>query len=127
METKEMTEGNKGFIKQFNKCPGCGSGERFYGRILKGLQDRGLVAKEIKCFAFQLQEGIPLPEGKLATLPFGAEIPGFKAIWDICFDCGMNYFVHLEERIVKKSIELAQPNRAERRRMEFGPKNLRQN
>lgn len=115
-----MDSNNKGRV--FDKCPGCGSTERYYETILKKLQDRGLIDKAIMCFNFQVQEGIPLPQEKIAVLPFGAEIPIFKTIWDICSNCGMMYAVLLEEGATKKTLDIAQRpplNREERRRLEY--------
>ena len=108
------------FIRKFDKCPGCSSSERFYESLLREVQDRGLVDKEVSCFDFQLQQGAALPAQKVTLLPFGSEIPAFKRIWDTCCNCGMVYSTILERTKVKKSLEVAPPqlNRAERRRME---------
>ena len=118
---KEPTT-SKDFVKEFDKCPACGSKERFFEDIVKELKDRGLLDLKIACFDFQLQQGFPLPPQKMAILPFGSEIPHFKRMWDTCCSCGLDYAIHLEKVIVKKSIDLAPsqtpPNRAERRRME---------
>lgn len=110
------------FKKTFDRCPGCGSTERYYEGILNELKAKGMVDAKVGCFDFQQQKGFPLPEQKMATLPFGSEIPHFEQVWDTCCDCGMMYSVGLAKRVVKKTIELAKPdiqlNRAQRRRME---------
>ena len=125
-----MTEDNhegelptdKGFSKKFDKCPGCGSKERFYEGILNELKERGLIDQKVDCFDFQLQQGFPLSQLKMATLPFGSEIPHFKKIVDTCCSCGLEYAVLIQKQVVKKSLDIAPPqmlpNRAERRRIE---------
>lgn len=111
-------QSDKGFVKEFDKCPGCGSEERFFEGIVNELKDRGLLDKTITNFDFQVQQGVTLSQQKIAQLPFGSEVPVFNRRWDICFDCGMEYSTHLEKRVAKKSLETAPPpNRAERRRM----------
>ena len=121
-----MTEDNhdkelptdKGWEKRFDQCP-CGSTERFYENILNELKSRGLIDTKVDCFGFQLQQGFPLPQEKMAILPFGSEMPHFKRIVDTCCSCGLDYAVVLEKRIVKKSLDIAvapmSTNRAERR------------
>ena len=111
---------NQGLRKQFDKCPGCGSSEQFFEGILKELKGRGLIDQKCACFDFQLQQGFPLSQQKMAILPFGSEIPHFKRIWDTCCSCGLNYATHLERTVVKKSLTPPQPavfNRADRRRL----------
>lgn len=117
--SEDNHNGEDTFAKDFDKCPVCGSTEIFYKSILNELQDRGLLDKKVKCFDFQLNQGIALPQQKIALLPFGSEVPGFNEIWDICCNCGMRFTTHLEKTKAKKTIDLAPPmlNRAERRRL----------
>ncbi|KKN65896.1 hypothetical protein LCGC14_0477130 [marine sediment metagenome] len=105
------------FVKDFDKCPGCSSTEMFFKGILDEVKARGLIDEKVTCFDFQMQQGITLPEQKIAQLPFGSEIPSFVRAWDICCGCGMIVSTHLEIGKVRKSLELPQPNRAERRRI----------
>ena len=113
----------KPFGKQFDKCPGCGSEDLFFKGILDELKDRGLVGKEVSCFQFQLENGMPLPQEKIDLLPIGSEIPAYVKVVDTCCECGMVFSTHLEVTRMKKSIDTARPalqipNRAERRRIE---------
>ena len=113
-----MPEENNKWAKNFDKCPGCGSTERYYEGIIKHLKDRGLLDQKIMCFDFQQQQGIGLPPEKLAILPIGSEFPAFKRIWDTCCNCGLVYSTHLERTNAKKGISVATPmppNRAQRR------------
>jgi hypothetical protein len=120
-ETGDNNE-NKGFVKDFTKCPGCGSTERYFEDILKELKERGLTDAKATHFDFQIQQGLALPQTKIAVMPFGSEISSFTRIWDTCCNCGLVYSIHLAKGYAKKSIQLApaqaMPNRAERRRME---------
>lgn len=105
------------FVKEVKECPVCGSSERYFEGLLRRLQEQGLVDKGITCFNFQLTEGIPVPQDKMAKMVIGDMVPTFKHIWDTCRDCGIMYTTHLQEGMVKKSIETAKtlPNRAHRR------------
>lgn len=113
-----------GFSKKFDKCPVCGSTERYYEGLLKRMQERGFIDKKITCFDFQQHTGVPLPPEKIATLPFGSSVPQFTTVWDCCLGCGAVYSALIQELEVKKSIEVANspllPNRAERRRVAQG-------
>ena len=124
-----MTEDNhdgekqpeKNYTKTFDKCPGCGSTERYFEGIINELKDKNLLDKGVNQFDFQVQQGIPLPQQKIASLPFGSEIPTFNRVWDTCCNCGMVYSTHLAKSTTKKSLapaSLAIPNRAQRRQME---------
>ncbi len=113
-----MAEENaKPWVKEFSKCPGCGSTERYFEGILNELKKRGLLEAKIRCFDFQKQQGLGLPPQKIAILPFGSEIPVFNRIYDTCCNCGMDYSVYLERGSAKKSIEVASapPSRQESR------------
>lgn len=121
-----------GFSKVFDKCPGCGSTERFFEGLINKLHDKGLLGTEVQYFDFQLQQGIAVSSQKAALLPIGTEIPSFTRAIDNCADCGLVYCVRLEQGMVRKSINLApqQPvmlNRADRRRMEQLRGDLRPN
>ena len=112
--------GDKEWDKKFDKCPVCGSKDRYYESILKEAQEKGWIDKKVECFDSQLHEGIPIPAAKIATLPIGTEIQTFKRIWDVCCSCGIVYTVVLSKGKVKTTLmpALSMPNRAERRRME---------
>ncbi len=111
-ETKD-----KSWSKSFDKCPGCGSTERFFEGILKELKDRGLLDQKINCYDFQKQQGVGLPSEKIAALPIGSELPAFERVWDICCRCGLMYSTLLSRTIAKKGLEPVQfnPNRGQRR------------
>ena len=122
------------FVRDFDCCPNCKSTERFYESILKEAQDKGLVDKDVRCFDFQMVQNVAVPQSKIDVLPVGSEIPAFARIWDTCSNCGLDYSIHLEKRMIKKSIIVQpgqmnqmMPNRAERRRLEALKENLRPN
>lgn len=121
------------FVRDFDCCPNCKSQERFYETILKESQDKGLIDKGIKCFDFQMVQNVAVPQSKIEVLPVGSEIPAFMRIWDTCCNCGLDYSVHLEKRVIRKSIILQpnqipnQMNRTERRQLERLKENLRPN
>ena len=105
------------FVKKFDKCPMCGSAERFYENLLRDIQERGLQDKKAQCFDFQVRQGIPILDQKIALLPFGSEIPSYNQIWDTCENCGMIYSTRLERGVAKKSLDIPQvpANRGTRR------------
>jgi len=123
------------FVRNFDCCPNCHSTERFYESILKEAQDKGLVDKGVRCFDFQMVQNVAVPQQKIDILPVGSEIPAFMRIWDTCANCGLDYSIHLEKRMIKKSIIFQpgqmmpnqMPNRAERRQLERLKENLRPN
>ena len=114
---------DRGYTKEFSKCPGCGSEERYFEDILNELKEKNLIDNKVTNFDFQVQQGIPLPQQKIASLPFGSEIPAFYRVWDTCCNCGMVYSTHLRKTVARKSIDLSprqpvMPNRAQRRQLE---------
>ena len=131
IEDNHDGETGLGFSKVFNKCPVCGSTERFFEGIINELHTSGMLDTKVGHFDFQIQQGVAVPPQKLALLPIGAELPAFNRVMDNCSDCGSMYCVRLDKGKVKKSLNLApQPvifNRAERRRMEQSKENFRPN
>ncbi len=114
---KKMADESKAWVKEFSQCPHCGSEERYFEGIIKGLKERKLLAESIQCFDFQRRRGIGLASDKIAILPIGSEIPSFNEVWDICKGCGLHYSTHLEIGSAKKGLAptLITPNRAQRR------------
>ena len=120
MTEKELSNEAE-WIRKFDKCPVCGSAERYFEGILNDLKAKGFLDNKVECFNFQLQAGVGLPPQKIEMLPMGSEFPSFKKIWDSCSQCGVVYDVHQEVSTAKKAlapVQLYAPNRADRRRQE---------
>lgn len=115
---EEATKTNKDFAREFDKCPSCGSKERFFEDIVRELRQRGL-ARENWNFYLDMKQGIVSDPIKEASILIGAEIPAYSFATDICSDCGCIYVVKLQRLTVKKSMSFApaevQLNRAGRR------------
>lgn len=108
---------DKDFHRNFNKCPCCGSEDRFFEQLGNTLKERGL-AREDWNFHLDVKQGVVLDPTKQEAIPIGSELPGYGIITDVCMDCGCVYAIDLTRNDVKKSIAPAQqipPNRATRR------------
>jgi len=118
LEEKQPSNGAE-WVRKFDKCPVCGSAERYFEGVLNDLKAKGFIEAKTQCFNFQLQAGVGLSPQKIETLPIGAEFPSFKKIWDSCSHCGVVYDIHQEVSLAKKALvppQLYSPNRAEKRR-----------
>lgn len=111
-----MSDVNKEWSKEFNKCPCCGSENRFFETIVKEMKERG-IAEEKWNFFLDMKIGPVANQQMIDRLPIGSEIPGYNFATDICADCGCIYAVILERKTVKKGLNPVQfqPNRAQRR------------
>jgi len=110
---------DKDFHRSFNKCPCCGSEDRFFEQLGNSLKERGLAREEWD-FRLEISQGFVVDPAKEAAIPIGSEIPGYGIMTDICMNCGCVYAIDLTRNDAKKSIAPAQPippNRAQRRRM----------
>lgn len=111
---------DKDFHREFNKCPCCGSEDRFLEQLGNELKDRGLAREEWQ-FHLDIKQGVAVDPTKEAAIPIGSEIPGYGLITDVCMDCGCIYAIDLTRMDAKKSIApqpIIPPNRAQRRRDE---------
>ena len=89
--------------KKFEACPVCGSKERFFETLAKQLKELG-YAREDWGFYFNSISGVVLDKAKEASIPMGAEVPGFEVYTDICLDCGTIYAVRLVSGEAKKAV-----------------------
>ena len=116
---------DKDFHKEFNKCPCCGSEDRFLEQLGNELKERGL-AREDWSFHLDVRQGIVVDPTKQDAIPIGSEVPEYGFKTDICMECGCVYAIDLTRKDVKKQVappQMTPPNRAQRRRMgrEGGP------
>ena len=115
-----MDNGEQPVVKDFEKCPACGSGDQFFGAIVKQLKEEGKVNPDWN-FYLDMKQGVVMEPQQAQLLPIGAEMPGYYFATDICANCGNIYVVKLARASVKKAMAAAPlilPNRADRRRME---------
>ena len=111
---------DKNFTRQFTKCPCCGSEDRFLEQLGNEMKERGL-AREDWNFHLDVKQGVVVDPTKADAIPIGSEVPGFGLITDICMDCGCVYAVDITRSDIKKPPPPpAQPNRADRRRLDRG-------
>jgi len=111
----KMGEDTK-WVKEFAKCPQCGSDQRMFEQIGKEMKERSLIPQdELVCF--ESRQGAMANQNVIAKLPIGAEIPAFAVATDFCSECGCFYAVKLERANAKKTLAPVQlvPNRAQRR------------
>ena len=109
---------DKEFNRVFDKCPCCGSENRFCEQLANELKERGL-AREEWAFTYDDRRGTVVDPTKEPTMPIGTEVPTFLILSDVCMDCGCIYATKLVRGDRKKPspIQLP-PNRAQRRRGE---------
>lgn len=107
--------------RKFEACPVCklreelaeilgkpelklGDGKgRFFESLEQELKDLGFARGEW-IFRFQNPSGVVVDNAKEASIPIGAEVPGFEVETDICPDCGMVYAVKLVSGGAKKAL-----------------------
>ena len=114
----EKQDTSKSPIREFKKCPACGSEERFFESLSKELKDKGFARPEWN-MCLDMKQGAVVDPQKEVVIPIGSEVPGYLFKTDICLNCGTIYAVVLQSGPVKKSIAPVQfvPNRAQRRQM----------
>lgn len=85
---------DKEFVKEFTKCPACGSEDRFFESIANELKQRGLAQKGWN-FALDSKQGVVGSKQMMDNLPIGSELPTFQfetdICTDICMECGNIY------------------------------------
>lgn len=91
------------FNKEFPTCPACGSTNRFFESMAQELIDSGLADPNFKA-ALSIAKGAVVDKTREASIPIGAEVPGWLIVTDLCLDCGCIYAVHIEENPAKKQI-----------------------
>ena len=121
----EPIEAEKEKVKSFDKCPACGSTNRFFAGIVKRMKEQGLIADPKWDFCYDQRTGPVANEQMLKTLPTGAKIPSYFFTTDICSDCGCVHVTKLAEGTAQKQPQIILPssipmNRAQRRRIELG-------
>ncbi len=112
----ELMEHEKNWVREFSKCPVCGSEKRMFEQMGQEIKERGLTTEEMK-FYDEMKAAPLANQDIIAKLPIGSEIPAFGVATDICLDCGCIYAVRLERTNAKKGLTPIQmmPNRAQRR------------
>lgn len=95
-------------VKEFKKCPACGSKRRFAERL-------GKEAKKLQ----RIPEGVIVPlqcvgkriiEKQLeAAVPVGGRIRAMRVFLDVCESCGCYYAVQIEQSWATKRFELMRP------------------
>ena len=85
----------------FEKCGACGSEKLLAQGLAAEMIERGLVGPT---FRFSLQEytGLPLDQAAQERLPFGATIPGIKAVVDGCAECGTLRIIRYDRTMATK-------------------------
>lgn len=97
-----------GFTKTFDKCPGCGSTERFFEGIANELKGRKLIGEK-NILVYDEQKGVCGGDRLIAKIPIGGKVPTFGLQTDICSNCGMVYATRIVEDEAVKSIDRIPP------------------
>lgn len=102
------------FEKKFDKCPCCGSEERFFEGMGKEMKERGLAREEWN-FHLDVKQGIVVDQQKEASIPIGTEVPQFGYVTNICLECGCVYAPVIVRQNSKKPAPIAAPRLTEHR------------
>lgn len=84
-----------GFKKSFDKCPNCGSPDRFCEQLAQEMKDRGLARQEWSLFLTK-GTGPVIDRNRAILMPVGVKIPAYIYATDVCMDCGTQYAIFLE-------------------------------
>lgn len=98
---------------KFEKCPACGSKERFFEGLCQQVKDSGFASEGFEFYLNSLN-GVVLDQSREKSIPVGAEVPGFEVYTDICLGCGTIYAVKLLSGGAEKRVaptKLALPGR----------------
>lgn len=113
----------KSYIQEFGKCPVCsakwfglwwwwrkllktlrltarGPGQRFFETITNELKAEGRVPQDWNMY-WDLRTDAIFPPKKLPLLPMGSVVPAFRAVSDICQECGSIWAVRLQRTVAK--------------------------
>lgn len=85
---------DKDFHETFDKCPCCGSDQRFLEQLAQELKDRGL-AREDWHQHYDVRQGVVIDKNRTVMLPIGIKLPGYHITTDICMECGCLYATEL--------------------------------
>ena len=90
------------FAKKFDKCPACGSPDRFCEQLTEVAKERGLARPEWNLF-MDMRDGAVLDPNKAVIIPIGAKVPAYHIATDICMECGNVYAVELatQEAVIR--------------------------
>jgi len=81
-------------IKRFDKCPACGSKNRYLEGMANQLKVRGIARKEWT-FCKETKTGAVLDEATASKIPIGSKVPAYSFDTDICSECGCIYALKL--------------------------------
>src|SRR4030042_7146338 len=85
----------QGFQKQFDRCPNCGSDQRFCEQLGNELKARGLARTEW-VFSYDVRNGVVMDKAVQDRILAGSSLPGYAIRTDICMECGMLYAVYID-------------------------------
>ena len=96
-------------MKQFDKCPVCGSEKRWFSDIVQEEKDKGRMRPNF-LLCFIQSPNAPVIDRKLAdNFPIGSKVPTATAFADVCSDCGCVYAILLDRGEVVKQAVQAKP------------------
>lgn len=95
-----MTEQPEGPVF-YDRCRACGSDKLLGQGLADEMIERGIVPATFR-FSLQNYEGLPLDEAAMQRLPFGASVPGIKAVADACGECGTLRVIRYERLSMSK-------------------------
>lgn len=100
-ETMEVNE-----TKTFDKCPVCGSTERFFESLVKEMKEKG-TASEGFTFSYHSAMGVVIDKATMDSLPYETELPAYALETDICMNCGVVYARKLVRLTATKKVNMS--------------------
>ena len=91
------------WVREFAKCPQCGSENRMFEQMGEELKERGLAVDDMH-FYYDMRNNMLANQDIMAKLPIGGKVPAFAVATDICLVCGCIYAVRLERTNAKKGL-----------------------
>jgi len=95
-------------VIKFEKCPACGSENRYCESLAVQEKARGHMRKELN-YCFEVVNKICMDDETAKTLPSGTEMPAYTITKDICSDCGNIYVTSITEVKAMKQPQLLVP------------------
>lgn len=97
-------------VKEFKKCPACGSNLGFMKKLAKRVKKKGWMDEEFH-FWMQIHQGVvkQATPAMDAKIPMGSTLPAYKICLEVCQECGCVYAGRIYEGEAAKTLTAPKP------------------
>lgn len=88
--------------RTFDKCPACGSTNRFFERLTKEAKEDKQGKEDWRLF-YQMIDRVVVDNRLAKSLPLGSKVQSYIVFTDICDDCGCVYAMEIRTSIAQKT------------------------